>query len=120
MKSECILTIDLSSKTGWASMVSSDSSLVLEDYGTLPQIHQPEGSYPANFVLWAYQVFGEIKKLIDKYRPDIIAIEETVAGSKAVYSQKFLEWCQKRTHLFADDERDGPLHFVLKCERLNS
>lgn len=92
MKPERILSLDVSSKTGWASMVSSDSGIELEEYGTLPAIHEPEGSYPSNYVTWAHTVFNEIEKLIHKYKPDLLAIEETVAGSKAVYSQKFLEW----------------------------
>jgi len=93
MKSLRILTLDLSSKTGYSSMVSSVKGLVLEEYGTLPAIHEPDGKYPGNYVTWAYQVFEKIEELINKYRPNILAIEETVAGSKSVYSQKFLEWC---------------------------
>lgn len=73
-------------------MVSSFDGIKLEEYGTLPAIHEPEGSYPANYVIWAYSVFSEIESLIKKYSPEILAIEETVAGSKEVYSQKFLEW----------------------------
>ena len=75
-------------------MVSSDSGILLEEYGTLPTIHEPEGSYPSNYVIWAHQVFNEIHNLIVRYRPDVLAIEETCAGSKGVYTQKFLEWCQ--------------------------
>lgn len=73
-------------------MVSTDSGIELEEYGTLPAIHEPDGSYPSNYVIWAYAVFNEIEVLIKRFRPDVLAIEETVAGSKAVYSQKFLEW----------------------------
>jgi hypothetical protein len=90
---ERILALDVSSKTGWASMVSSDSGIELEEYGTLPTIHTPEGIYPSNYVVWAHEVFNEIHALIKRFKPDILAIEETVAGSKAVYTQKFLEWC---------------------------
>jgi hypothetical protein len=93
MNPERILSLDISSKTGWASMVSSDSGIDLEEYGTLPAIHTPEGIYPSNYVLWAHAVFNEINGLIKRFRPDILAIEETVSGSKAVYTQKFLEWC---------------------------
>ena len=92
MKSERILALDLSSKTGYASMLSSDFGIELEEHGILDQIHEPEGSYPSNYVIWAHMVFNEIHKLIRKVEPDLLAIEETVAGSKAVYSQKFLEW----------------------------
>ena len=94
MNPERILSLDVSSKTGWASMVSSDSGIILEEYGTLPAIHEPEGSYPSNYVIWAHQVFNEIHRLILRFKPDCLAIEETCAGSKGVYTQKFLEWCQ--------------------------
>ena len=92
MNSERILSLDVSSKTGYASMISSSDGILLEDYGTLPTIHEPEGSYPSNYVIRAHLVFNEIERLIKKFNPDVLAIEETVAGSKAVYSQKFLEW----------------------------
>lgn len=82
----------MSTKTGWAAMISSDSGIKLEDYGMVLQIPQPYGPYPASFVDWAYLVFNEVEKLIVKFKPDVLAIEETVAGSKAVYSQKILEF----------------------------
>ena len=50
MTNERLLTIDLSSKTGWASMISTSNGIVLEQYGTLPAIHEPEGKYPSNYV----------------------------------------------------------------------
>jgi Holliday junction resolvasome RuvABC endonuclease subunit len=92
MNPERILALDVSTKTGWASVVSTDSGMKLEDYGILTQIHQPDGPYPSSFVDWAYLVFNGIENLIKRFRPDILAIEETVAGSKAVYSQKILEY----------------------------
>ena len=92
MNKERILTLDISSKTGWASMVSTQEGIELEGYGTLPQIHEPEGMYPENYVDWVYSVFAAIEELIKRFVPDRLVIEETVAGSKAVYSQKFLEW----------------------------
>jgi Holliday junction resolvasome RuvABC endonuclease subunit len=93
MKSERILALDVSSKTGYACMASSDSGIKLEEHGTLNKIDNPGGDYPSDYVIWAHNVFNEIHGLISRLKPDILAIEETVAGSKAVYSQKFLEWC---------------------------
>lgn len=90
---ERVLSLDMSSKTGWASLVSSESGIVLEEYGTIPAIHQPEGKYPGVFVDWAQLCFHQIILLIDKFKPDVLVIEETCAGSKSVYSQKFLEYC---------------------------
>jgi hypothetical protein len=74
-------------------MVSTSEGIVLESYGTIPAIHQPEGVYPGVFVDWAQLVFNEIKALIDRFSPDVLAIEETCAGSKGVYTQKILEYC---------------------------
>lgn len=73
-------------------MVSSQDELVLEKYGMIPPIHQPEGAYPGVFVDWAELIFKEIDILIKKFKPDVLVVEETVAGSKAVYSQKILEF----------------------------
>lgn len=92
MTEERILALDMSTKTGWASMVSNSEGIVLEAYGTVPQIHMPAGQYPVSFVDWAYQCFGEVEKLIDRFAPDVLVVEETVAGSKGVYTQKILEF----------------------------
>jgi Holliday junction resolvasome RuvABC endonuclease subunit len=92
MDTKRILSIDLSTKTGWALVISSDTGIELIDYGMIPQIPQPDGLYPSCFVDWAYLVFNGIEDLIKNFKPDMLAIEETVAGSKAVYSQKILEY----------------------------
>jgi hypothetical protein len=89
---ERVLALDMSSKTGWASMVSTQDGIVLESYGTCEQIHEPSGQYPGNYVAWAYICFGQIAELVDRFAPDVLVIEETVAGSKGVYTQKILEW----------------------------
>lgn len=87
-----ILSLDMSSKTGWALIVSSDEGMNLEEYGMIKKSSEPDGRYPANYVDWANQVFEEIHSLIVKFEPSVLVIEETVAGSKQVYSQKILEW----------------------------
>ena len=92
MNPERILSLDVSTKTGWASVVSSDSGMALEDYGTISQIHQPDGDYPSSYVIWAYSCFEEIEKLITKFKPDVLVIEETSKGSKNAMSQKILEF----------------------------
>ena len=92
MNPERILSLDVSTKTGWAFAISSDSGIKLEDYGTIPQIHQPDGDYPSNYVMWAYKCFAEIIRLIEKYSPEVLVIEDTSKGSKNAMSQKILEW----------------------------
>ena len=92
MNPERILGLDVSTKTGWSFAISSDSGIKLEDYGTIPQIHQPDGDYPSNYVMWAYKCFAEIIRLIEKYSPEVLVIEDTSKGSKNAMSQKILEW----------------------------
>lgn len=89
---ERVLSLDISTKTGWAVLVSSPKSFTLEAYGQVPQIHQPDSQYPGSFVEWAYRCFSKIVELIDTYAPDVLVIEETSGGSKNVYSQKILEF----------------------------
>ena len=54
----------------------------------------------------------------DVAKQQLVAFDGLCQGGIMDFDERYD--CQKRTHLFADDERDGPLHFVLKCERLNS
>lgn len=92
MISERILSLDMSSKTGWALIVSTSEGPILEKFGMIPQMSEPPGQYPVNYVEWANKIFDKINSLIKELSPDILVIEETVAGSKQVYSQKILEW----------------------------
>ncbi len=92
MEKERILSLDMSTKTGYSVMISSSEGAQLESYGMIPAIHQPEGKYPGVFVDWAELVFGEVDSLIKKFKPDVLVIEETCAGSKGVYTQKILEY----------------------------
>lgn len=92
MTEERILSLDMSTKTGYASMVSTKDGIILEAYGTSPQIHDPNGVYPQAFVDWAYSCYANIYELIERFAPDVLVIEETAAGSKAIYTQKILEW----------------------------
>jgi hypothetical protein len=91
MNEERVLSLDISTKTGWALMVSGDS-ITLESFGQMAQIHTPNGAYPESFVDWAYQCYIKIAELIDRLAPDVLVIEETSAGSKAIYTQKILEF----------------------------
>ena len=92
MKLEHILALDVSTKTGWAAATSTGSGIDLLDYGTVPQIHKPEGGYPGVYIDWSVLCFNEIKKLIDKFEPQVLVIEETSKGSKNAMSQKVLEY----------------------------
>lgn len=92
MVAERVLTLDISSKTGWCLTVSSEDDLFLEAYGQIPKVECPDERYPDSFVSWAYECYGEIEKLFDAHAPDVVVIEETAANSKTSHSQKILEF----------------------------
>jgi hypothetical protein len=98
---EKVLALDMSTKTGWSLFhnMMDDVGLQLIEYGQLEQIHTPKGDYPGSFLVWADQVFEQVANLVDRVNPDVIVIEETSAGSKAIYTQKILEWIH---YLFAE------------------
>lgn len=112
MIQERILSLDMSTKTGYASMVSGPNGIVLEAYGTVPQIHTPEGAYPETFVIWAYAVYEKIYELIDRFAPDVLVIEETAAGSKAIYTQKILEWIHFLLAKFIKETKIKAIYFM--------
>lgn len=91
MQRERVLSLDISTKTGWALIVSGED-IVLESYGQEPPIHMPEGPYPDAFVDWAFACFSKIEAIIKEKRPNVLVIEETASGSQSVYSQKILEY----------------------------
>lgn len=91
MKEERVLSLDISTKTGWALLVSGDDC-VLEQNGQISQIPCPDEPYPGSFVSWARLCFKEIADLVDNLGPDVLVIEQTAAGSKSIHSQKILEF----------------------------
>lgn len=91
---ERVLTLDISTKTGWCLATSSDEGIFLEAWGAIPKIEQPEGRYPDSFVEWAYLCYEKIEELFNRYAPDVMVVEETAANSKTSHSQKILEFIQ--------------------------
>ena len=89
---ERILSLDVSTKTGWALLVSDGENFTLEKYGKIDKTTEPEGQYPGNYIDWAYDVWASICAIKDELKPDVLVIEETSAGSKSIYAQKILEW----------------------------
>lgn len=89
---ERILGLDVSTKTGYALVVSSENGMVLHNYGTIRQIHCPDSSYPGSYVDWAHLCFDHIYGIIDIFKPQVLVIEETSKGSKNAMSQKVLEY----------------------------
>ncbi len=89
---ERILAIDLSTKTGWAVLLSDTDSYKLEAYGQIAKVSMPlDEEYPGSYVTWAQLVFDKILELILKYKPDVLVIEETTRSQNS-FSQKILEF----------------------------
>lgn len=87
-----ILSLDISSKTGWA-VVSYDKELSLVESGRLDQVTNTYSEeYPESYLKWSADIASEIVSLIEKKSADIVVIEETSKGSKNAKSQKILEW----------------------------
>lgn len=113
---ERVLALDMSTKTGWAYLMSSPVSLVLQEYGQFPAMAKGEAHpYPASYVFWAQAIFEKIKELIQKFKPHVVVIEETAAGSKSNFSQKILEFihylvaeflvsCETKTRYYLTEE----------------
>jgi Holliday junction resolvasome RuvABC endonuclease subunit len=87
-----ILSLDISTKTGWAVMYSGPKEVSIVGYGQTEPIPEPKGEYPERVLAWSYSCFAVIKELIGIYSPDVIVIEQTSKGSKASKTQKLLEW----------------------------
>lgn len=84
-----ILGLDVSSKTGFA--VLDDGKLVETGLLKSPAIELPDVEADFSALARAEVMCEKIAKLIIKYRPDAIAIEQTNAG-KFRTSQKLLEF----------------------------
>jgi mRNA deadenylase 3'-5' endonuclease subunit Ccr4 len=105
MQSERVLSLDMSTKTGWALIDSNQDGIKLLEYGVLEQIHTPEGPYPESFVDWTQMCHDEVMKLIIKFKPDVLVIEETAAGSKSIYSQKILEFLHYKLAFYIKESK---------------
>jgi hypothetical protein len=91
--SERILSLDISTKTGWAMVVSyPGAGCKVLRYATTTPIPEPKGDFPEATLLWAAACFLVVKDLIVQNSPDVVVIEQTSKGSKASKSQKILEW----------------------------
>ena len=92
MVAERVLSLDLSSKTGYCLLVSSDQGMTLEAYGQVDKISCPEDEpYPGSYVTWAYKCFEKVEELIEWLKPDVLVIEE-VTRSKNALTQKILDY----------------------------
>jgi len=91
-----VLSLDLSTKTGYSVAHIKDNKYELLASGTLPKIEKPKIEYPMDYLQWSWECFREIEKLMKQFSPDKLVIEETSKGSKNNFSQKILEFIHLR------------------------
>ena len=92
MVPERVLSLDLSTKTGYSLLISSDQGVSLEAYGQVDKIQCPdEEPYPGSYVTWAYKCYEKVEELIELFKPDVLVVEE-VTKSKNPFSQKILDY----------------------------
>jgi Holliday junction resolvasome RuvABC endonuclease subunit len=94
-----VLSLDISTKTGFALIHIEGESISLVEYGLLKSAGKPEALYPEDYLQWAKENASLVTKKIEEVDPDIVVIEETAKGSKNNFSQKILEW----THYLVAD-----------------
>lgn len=88
-----ILSLDISTKTGFAVIDSEDHKII--EHGLIRPAHTVEqlGEYPRSYVAMAMELATGLCSLIDRVAPDVIVVEETNPGGRAGrYSQKMLEY----------------------------
>ncbi len=90
-----IISLDLSTNTGWALFKEG----LLTDYGVVttdtPPITEPDETYPASWVMMALDLAYKIADILEQHDPCTVIIEETNKSSRFTsrYSQKCLEYC---------------------------
>ncbi len=87
-----LLSLDISTKTGWSVADFDERHYTLKCAGTLAKQDNPHDDYPKNYLDWAINCAKDIEGLIEKFEPDLLVIEETSKGSKNNFSQKILEF----------------------------
>ena len=93
MLTQMVLSLDVSSKTGFCFFATNGEEMRLSDYGQIPKVEcPPQYEFPESYIEWAKEIFSTLEVLIVKYQPEVLVIEQTCAGSKSAFSQKILEW----------------------------
>jgi len=95
--SKIILSLDLSTKAGWA-LLEAGSTPKLLGYGHIEKQDEPKMYvYPFSYLMWSKNIWDQIESLVVQHKPDILAIEETaIKPSSNNFSQKLLEFIHFR------------------------
>lgn len=106
-----ILSLDISTKTGFAVTTTDGQTLSLLDYGVLKSIGKPSFPYPKNYLEWAIENASLSIFKIGEVVPDIVVIEETTTGRNGL-SQKILEWTHQAVAEYLTG-RDIETHYFM-------
>lgn len=89
-----VLALDLSTKTGFALLKKEGESCLLLESGSwaLGTTIESHGEYPLGFILAAEKVGAMALELVERFKPDVVVIEESNPGRAGRYTQKFIEW----------------------------
>jgi hypothetical protein len=89
-----VLALDLSTKTGFALLKKEGEAIVLLESGSwaLGSTIESHGEYPLGFILAAEKVGAMALELVERFKPEVVVIEETNPGRAGRYTQKFIEW----------------------------
>lgn len=85
-----VLSLDLSTSSGWAVLCSNLSEIELVDFGCYKALPSTR-NYPYNFLERADGIAENLYSVYLKYLPDFIIIEDTNLGQQR-FTQKFLEF----------------------------
>lgn len=102
---ERVLSLDISTKTGWSFTVSDDQGCKILEYGNTNPISEPKGEYPNRVLQWSEECYNIVWRLISMFEPDVVVIEQTSKGSKASKTQKVLEWIHFRVAQYLVDKK---------------
>jgi Holliday junction resolvasome RuvABC endonuclease subunit len=90
-----VLSLDLSTKTGYAFFHMEKGKCKIIKYGTLKSISKPKGNYPCDYIDWSDKCSNAILEIWEEFNPEILVIEETAKGARNSFTQKILEWIHK-------------------------
>ena len=99
MKPKKLLSLDISTHTGWSLFEEPNELVTYGAYDTPIKEYKAEirtfrdypASYPSNFVNASLMQANAVAALLDEHKPDLVVIEE-VNKARQRFSQKALEW----------------------------
>lgn len=106
-----VLSLDVSSKTGYSVQNISKDGCILLDYGLLGPYPKPEGNYPNDYYHWANICASNIIKKIYEINPTVIVVEQVSKGSKNHLSQLLLDWIHYLLAHFFIDQGIQPIYY---------